>query len=309
MTESSPGPESPAPESPGPESPAPESPAPESPAPDLPDVITAGVYWRRERPRRPVTSAGVLRFKFSDRTVTLCDHKGGVVFSHVAGDIGVAPLRNRQFKLVVAGQAYVLAGMYSQAAASEGVRRMVSQQHARLLPPPGQGITAQEYLRWVRGSASGMAKARNAAPQQAMWQEFWLRILTQADAQKLPSKVWERTYGQRDGPVRGEPPAHGRATTVASFVWMLVPLLSLGFLTWLAYLYAAVRVRRRRWVWVCALLTLVLDGLYYWLDALVGTGRASSAGGAFAGMMAVLALGGTWGAWHMRTYVFYGWRA
>ncbi len=108
---------------------------------------------------------------------------------------------------------------------------------------------------------------------------------------------------QRDAPARRR---HGRLTTVFSIAWALIPLVTLGYLTWIAYVYAALRVRQLHTT-LLTLLVIGLEAVYWWLTAVVGsqTGPNPQGGGAFAGMLALLAIGGTLSCLVLRRSVFY----
>jgi len=99
---------------------------------------------------------------------------------------------------------------------------------------------------------------------------------------------------------------HGRLTTVLSIVWALIPLLTLGYLTWIPYVYAALRVRQLHTT-LLTLLVIGLEAVYWWLTAVVGsqTGPNPQGGGALAGMLALLAIGGTVSCFVLRRSVFY----
>jgi hypothetical protein len=99
---------------------------------------------------------------------------------------------------------------------------------------------------------------------------------------------------------------HGRLTTVLSIVWALIPLLTLGYFTWISYVYAALRVRQLHTT-LLTLLVIGLEAVYWWLTILVGgqTGPNPQGGGAVAGMLALLAIGGTLSCFVLRRSVFY----
>jgi hypothetical protein len=99
---------------------------------------------------------------------------------------------------------------------------------------------------------------------------------------------------------------HGRLTTVLSIVWALIPLLTLGYFTWISYVYAALRVRQLHTT-LLTLLVIGLEAVYWWLTIQVGgqTGPNPQGGGAFAGMFALLAIGGTLSCFVLRRSVFY----
>lgn len=99
---------------------------------------------------------------------------------------------------------------------------------------------------------------------------------------------------------------HGRLTTVLSIAWALIPLLTLGYLTWIAFVYAALRVRQLHTT-LLTLLVIGLEAVYWWVTVLVGgqTGPDPQGGGALAGMLALLAIGGTLSCFVLRRSVFY----
>jgi hypothetical protein len=99
---------------------------------------------------------------------------------------------------------------------------------------------------------------------------------------------------------------HGRLTTVLSILWALIPLVTLGYFTWIPYVYAALRVRQLHTT-LLTLLVIGLEAVYWWLTAVVGsqTGPNPQGGGVFAGMLALLAIGGTVSCFILRRSVFY----
>jgi hypothetical protein len=99
---------------------------------------------------------------------------------------------------------------------------------------------------------------------------------------------------------------HGRLTTVVSIGWALIPLLTLGYFTWVPYIYAALRVRQLHTT-LLTLLVIGLEAVYWWLTIQVGgqTGPDPQGGGAVAGMLALLAIGGTVSCFILRRSVFY----
>jgi hypothetical protein len=99
---------------------------------------------------------------------------------------------------------------------------------------------------------------------------------------------------------------HGRLTTLFSILWALIPLLTLGYFTWVPYVYAALRVRQLHTT-LLTLLVIGLEAFYWWLTIQVGgqTGPDPQGGGAVAGMLALLAIGGTGSCFILRRSVFY----
>jgi hypothetical protein len=99
---------------------------------------------------------------------------------------------------------------------------------------------------------------------------------------------------------------HGRLTTLLSILWALIPLLTLGYLTWISYIYAALRVRQLHTT-LLTLLVIVLEAVYWWLTAVVGseTGPSPPGAGILVGMVALLAIGGTVSCFFLRRSVFY----
>lgn len=99
---------------------------------------------------------------------------------------------------------------------------------------------------------------------------------------------------------------HGRLTTVVSIFWALIPLLTLGYFTWIPYVYAALRVRQLHTT-LLTLLVIGLEAFYWWLTIQLGgeTGPNPQGGGAVAGMLALLAIGGTLSCFLLRRSVFY----
>jgi hypothetical protein len=99
---------------------------------------------------------------------------------------------------------------------------------------------------------------------------------------------------------------HGRLTAGISIFWALIPLLTLGYFTWIPYVYAALRVRQLHTT-LLTLLVLGLEAFFWWLTIQVGgeTGPNPQYGGAVAGMLALLAIGGTLSCFVLRRSVFY----
>ena len=106
-------------------------------------------------------------------------------------------------------------------------------------------------------------------------------------------------------PIPRKRPRHATLTTALSIFWALIPLLTLGFFAVVPYVYAAARVRQVHTTLI-ALLVLGLEITYWWLTGYVGsqTGPNPDGGGAVAGMLAVLAIGGTLLAFMLRREVF-----
>jgi hypothetical protein len=108
---------------------------------------------------------------------------------------------------------------------------------------------------------------------------------------------------QRDAPARRR---HGRLTAGLSIFWALIPLLTLGYFTWIPYVYAALRVRQLHTT-LLTFLVIGLEAFYWWLTIQLGgqTGPNPQGGGAVAGMLALLAIGGTLSCFLLRRSVFY----
>lgn len=114
----------------------------------------------------------------------------------------------------------------------------------------------------------------------------------------------------REGAVYTKPPAtrvpgprHGGLSTALSIVWALLPLLTLGNLTFAVYGYAALRVREMHTTLI-ALAWLIAQAVYWWVTALAGS-DSKSYGAVYAGLMSLMAIGGTIFAFVMRKDVFY----
>jgi hypothetical protein len=99
---------------------------------------------------------------------------------------------------------------------------------------------------------------------------------------------------------------HGRLTAGISILWALIPILTLGYFTWIPYVYAALRVRQLHTT-LLTLLVIGLEAFYWWLTIQLGgqTGPNPQGGGAVAGMLALLAIGGTLSCFVLRRSVFY----
>lgn len=232
--------------------------------------------------------------RYADGVLTLSGSDGTTQFSHPAAQVAILPMSGSRFALTVDGQTYVLCALSLRGFTGQAARHLATRCGATLIPP-GIGPTGP-YLRWVTHSVSQYA----APAQRTLWQRYLLRLLTEAGATRLPGVRWK----QVDEPDPFDLPAR-RVPGVVQVVWMLLPLVSLGVLAWITYLYAAIRARRR-WLWVCAAIVIVLDGIYYWTSALLGSNiDNTAAGSATAGLMAVLALLGSFYAWQMRHYVFH----
>jgi len=134
-----------------------------------------------------------------------------------------------------------------------------------------------------------------------------LELDSQGDVHEIPGAAVvgpRRTVMDlRDAPAERR---HGRLAAGLSIFWALIPLLTLGFFTWIPYVYAALRVRELHTT-LLALLVIGLEALYWWLTSVVGsqTGPNPQGGGAFAGMMALMAIGGTLSCFVLRRSVFY----
>lgn len=115
---------------------------------------------------------------------------------------------------------------------------------------------------------------------------------------------------RREGAIDTEPPAtrasgprHGGLSTALSIFWALLPLLTLGNLTFAVYGYAALRVRELHTTLI-AFAWLVAQGAYWWVTALA-SGDSQSNGAVYAGLMLLMAIGGSLLAFMMRKDVFY----
>ncbi len=100
------------------------------------------------------------------------------------------------------------------------------------------------------------------------------------------------------GPTSSWPTSGGRPAAAGgdrryhrwlSSTWLLVPLLSIGFLTWAAFLFIGARTQTRRW--------LVAAGAYAVATGLIITGFATSRPHAPAGAAVGLAVGGLFVVW------------
>lgn len=254
------------------------------------------VVWRLRKKAWSVRT-GVLQY--ADGMVALYDEDEAVLFRVAAAHVAVRPMSGRRFALEAGGQTYVLVGLNLQLSVRPKALRLAERYGTQLFPPPAPGMAANPYWKWVNSSPSGPA----GLAQHRQWQQYWLRLLTERGATRLPSRLWRRV----DAELRrlGRPtPTHGYVATALIILWMLIPLLTLGYFTWITYLYAAIHVRRAGWLWFCALLVMALDGMYYWLTAIFDT-PGESLGGIYAGMMAMLSLGGSFYAWQLRRYVFH----
>ncbi|HVH62613.1 MAG TPA: hypothetical protein VNA65_03325 [Candidatus Dormibacteraeota bacterium] len=103
--------------------------------------------------------------------------------------------------------------------------------------------------------------------------------------------------------VRRHGPRHGSRSVVLSLLWTAIPVLTLGYFTWAVYGYAAIRVRQLHTTLI-AVAWLMMEAAYWWVTSTLGA-RTSPYGALYAGLMALLALGGTFFAFFMRREVFY----
>lgn len=133
-----------------------------------------------------------------------------------------------------------------------------------------------------------------------------LELDAQGGVQQIPGAVVKSRPIVAAPPNAPERRRHGRLTTVLSVLWALIPLLTLGYLTWIPYLYAALRVRELHTT-LLTLLVIGLEAVYWWLTAVVGaeTGPSGPGTGLLVGMVALLAIGGTLSCFVLRRSVFY----
>lgn len=104
-------------------------------------------------------------------------------------------------------------------------------------------------------------------------------------------------------PARDPGPRHGGLSIALSIVWALLPLLTLGNLTFAVYGYAALRVREVHTTLIAAA-WLVAETAYWWVTALASS-DSQSYGAVYAGLMLLMAIGGSFFAFMMRKDVFY----
>jgi len=134
-----------------------------------------------------------------------------------------------------------------------------------------------------------------------------LELDAQGNVHQIPGAVVTPRHAVKAAPANA--PAsrrRGRLTTLFSILWALIPLLTFGYFTWVPYVYAALRVRQLHTT-LLTLLVIGLDAVYWWLTIQVGgqTGPNPQGGGAFAGILALLAIGGTGSCFMLRRSVFY----
>lgn len=114
----------------------------------------------------------------------------------------------------------------------------------------------------------------------------------------------------REGAVYAKPPSarapgprHCGLSIALSIIWALLPLVTLGYLTFAVYGYAALRVRELHTTLI-ALTWFIVEGAYFWATSTMG-GEHPPYGALYAALMLLLAIGGATFAFVMRKDVFY----
>lgn len=128
-------------------------------------------------------------------------------------------------------------------------------------------------------------------------------IDSQGEVHEIPGAQRPQLTPPRPPTLGRRGPQHGALSVALSFLWTAIPLLTLGYFTWAVYGYAALRVRQLHTTLI-ALAWLVPEAGYWWATSTMGVKNPPN-GALYAGLMALLALGGTFFAFFLRREVFY----